>query len=567
MASLLDTLKMMKAGSAKRMLADDDDYDSYTPVGLDGVIAASEKLLAVNKGLEEADEKDALHNDRIYSTDALLAERIRMDKDQMRKKVMWHAARHRSLKGMSPFVFDGYGIGMIVGNQLSQPLEEINPLHIAEQARRVTKMGPGGIGDIQAITESAQSVHPSQFGFISPTEGPECFDDLSEVYTLRGWAMWPEVLDTDIFACRVNGVLAWHAAHRIVRQHYKGELILGEHETIRMAVTPNHRVIHARNISYREDTASDIFGKSIKIPITHKPYMGNPEWLRFTLPGIHKTDSNQKELGSFCIGDWCEFIGWWLSAGSATSMSPGGAPYGQPHILIHQDPVANPENHSRVLALLLRMGLRVKETEPGSDFCISSEQITAYLSQYTKGCHNKWIPEDLFEAPVWARERLLDALLRGDGRYTVKRHCYRTVSPNSAKSVERLAISLGYTAFIRYESGNRSRVKTTDHVVSIHRQKHRSITSNGNYWKKINYDGMVYCATVPGGLLHVRGKKSTSGFWSGNSGLAGIDVRLATGTKVGSDRRIYQRFRNSSTKKIHWMSPEDLLGASVKLPD
>lgn len=173
MASLLETIKFLKQGGAKRMLADDDDFDSYTPVGLDGLLAASEKLLAVNKGVDEPDDRDSITNDRVYSPDVLLAEKIRMDKEQLRKKVMWHASRHGSLKGMHPFVFDRYSIGMLVGNPLSQPLEEINPLHIAEQARRMTKMGPGGIGDPQAITESMQGVKASQFGFVSPTEGPE----------------------------------------------------------------------------------------------------------------------------------------------------------------------------------------------------------------------------------------------------------------------------------------------------------------------------------------------------------------------------------------------------------
>lgn len=174
MASLLETLQLLKQGSAaKPIIADDDEFDSYTPVGLDGVLAATEKLLAVNRGLEEPDERDSLVNDRTYTPDMLLAERIRMDRDQVRRKLMWHAARHRSLKGLNPFAFDDYAIGLLTKHQLSQPLEEINPLHIAEQARRMTKMGPGGIGDPQAVTDGMQAVNTSQFGFIDPVAGPE----------------------------------------------------------------------------------------------------------------------------------------------------------------------------------------------------------------------------------------------------------------------------------------------------------------------------------------------------------------------------------------------------------
>lgn len=44
---------------------------------------------------------------------------------------------------------------------------------LATQARRVTMMGPGGVGSSDAITEGMQAIHGSQFGFICPLSGPE----------------------------------------------------------------------------------------------------------------------------------------------------------------------------------------------------------------------------------------------------------------------------------------------------------------------------------------------------------------------------------------------------------
>jgi len=173
MATILDALRQVKAAAARRVIADDDEFDTYTPVGLDGILASTEKLLAVNRGLDDPDERDAMPNDRVYTTDMLLGERIRMDRDGKRRQLMWHAGKHRSLKGLHPFVFDDYAKGLLVGNPLSQPLEEINPLQIEEQGHRMTKMGPGGIGDSNAVTPDMQAVHASQFGFVSPIEGPE----------------------------------------------------------------------------------------------------------------------------------------------------------------------------------------------------------------------------------------------------------------------------------------------------------------------------------------------------------------------------------------------------------
>ncbi len=149
--------------------ADDDDI----PVGINGLMAATEKLLAVNRGQVPTDERDSLVFKRIHPTSKLMAERVLLDADKPRLGALRVAARLRSLKGVSPFHFDTYTEGHLLGNPLSLPLEEINPLSLLEQARRVTHMGPGGLGSEDAITDEARALHPSQFGFISSIEGPE----------------------------------------------------------------------------------------------------------------------------------------------------------------------------------------------------------------------------------------------------------------------------------------------------------------------------------------------------------------------------------------------------------
>jgi len=147
--------------------------EEYAPVGLDGLLAATEKLLAVNRGLEPVDERDSLVFKRFMTTDKLLAERVKADAERTRQKAMYALAKQRNLKSLYPFAFDAYSEGMILGNPLTAPLEEINPLHLMEQSRRATQMGPGGIGSDNAITEDMQALHGSQFGFLSTLEGPE----------------------------------------------------------------------------------------------------------------------------------------------------------------------------------------------------------------------------------------------------------------------------------------------------------------------------------------------------------------------------------------------------------
>jgi DNA-directed RNA polymerase beta subunit len=74
---------------------------------------------------------------------------------------MYQASKRRNLNGLSPNAFTPYIDRVLKGNPLTSPLEEINPMQLVENARRITKMGPGGIPSDESITEEAQSVHPS----------------------------------------------------------------------------------------------------------------------------------------------------------------------------------------------------------------------------------------------------------------------------------------------------------------------------------------------------------------------------------------------------------------------
>lgn len=150
-----------------------DDGEPYVPVGLHGVLASTEKLLAVNRGLIPTDERDSLQYKKTFRTADLMRERIRLDADKMKRQLVRKVARTRNLNPLHPFYFDPYTEKHLIGNPLSSPLEEINPMQLVEQARRVTLMGPGGIGTSQAITEDMQSLLPSTFGFLSALEGPE----------------------------------------------------------------------------------------------------------------------------------------------------------------------------------------------------------------------------------------------------------------------------------------------------------------------------------------------------------------------------------------------------------
>ncbi len=163
-----------KSSSAHGPVAPEKQTDTgaSVPADLDTIMASTEKLLAVSHGVAEPDERDSLEFRRILTPDKLFAERVNLDDGKVLLRLMRFAARTKTLKPLQVNHFDPYTEGMVAGHSLSAPLEEINPLHLLEQARRVTQLGPGGLPE-DSITEEAQNIHPSIFGFLAAIEGPE----------------------------------------------------------------------------------------------------------------------------------------------------------------------------------------------------------------------------------------------------------------------------------------------------------------------------------------------------------------------------------------------------------
>ena len=139
----------------------------------DALVHITEKLLAVNRGHAEPDERDSLEHRRVFSPDKLFAERVAMDANRLRRVTMRRVSKARNLHSIGVGHFDPYVEGLMIGSPLSSPSEEINPISLIEQNRRITQMGPGGIPSDDSITEESNAVHPSIFGFLSAVEGPE----------------------------------------------------------------------------------------------------------------------------------------------------------------------------------------------------------------------------------------------------------------------------------------------------------------------------------------------------------------------------------------------------------
>lgn len=570
---------MKFAAEVDTMFELDQDGEEYAPIGVNGILASTQKLLAVNKGEIPPDERDSLEFKKIYRTEALIGERIRYDAGNLRRNAMYQAARFKNLSGLNPFAFEEYIDRQIKGNPLTSASEELNPLLTNENSRRITLMGPGGLRSSQSITEEAQTVHPSQYGFISLFESPECHDEETQVFTKEGWVPWKATTEDTLFACQVNGQMEFHKPNKLIKQYYAGPMFGVRHQTLSFLVTPNHDLVytptHKRDAALQKAPAESLYEKRILLPMTCMAYAGDVSMKTFTLPTQPATTNNATIFEPFDIHDWCSLMGWFLSEGFVNTqqrMSRAGIPYSYTIIKITQSATANPENVQEIAKLFQRMGIKATYPKSGDDFLFSAMHISSYFKQFGHGCYHKWIPEELFDAPATARQCLLNSLLKGDGRKNTNDHdwAYSTVSKKLAEDVEKLALGLGYSVRLKIEKDNRPTTKTTNYCVQFYKNKFRTTSHGGRYgpyWYKVSYAGNVYCAQVPGGMLLTR-RDNRLGVWSGNSERAGIDTRVANGVRLGSDGRLYQIVRNKRAGGTHqWMNPENLSKLTVGIPD
>lgn len=131
------------------------------------------KLLRIQRGEDEQDDRDSLANKYFMSTDDFLEDRVKRDHGGVGRNLLYKFTGDRTLDALKPGHFTPQLETLLVGNSLSQPISGINPVEIRDQLFRVVQSGEGGIQDASAVPLSARNVHPSQAFFLDPIRSIE----------------------------------------------------------------------------------------------------------------------------------------------------------------------------------------------------------------------------------------------------------------------------------------------------------------------------------------------------------------------------------------------------------
>ena len=145
----------------------------------DDLVAATKYLLRLKKGEGSVDDIDHLGSRRIRTVGELLANQCRVGLARTERLVkermtLFDQSIEQMMpqklinpKALSAVIRDFFG-----RSQLSQFMDQINPLAELTHKRRLSALGPGGLSRDRAGFE-VRDVHPSHYGRICPIETPE----------------------------------------------------------------------------------------------------------------------------------------------------------------------------------------------------------------------------------------------------------------------------------------------------------------------------------------------------------------------------------------------------------
>ena len=362
----------------------------------------------------------------------------------------------------------------------------------------------------------------------------KCHDDQTEVLTKRGWLLFKDTKISDLFATRSpSGDFMWQEAIDIFSHRYTGKMVHLKQTGLDVCVTPNHRMLLFNNNNYSTyfKLAKDLKPKNHEMIIrTSTSWKGEyPDFLitdgreSFGMKRYIKVQGNKKnsawesfgrnEDRKILLRDFIAFLGLYVAEGSCSGVRNGVREFGR--ISISQE--RKSKHFNGISKLLERTGLNWKYS--GHSFRVGDMGLADILFPLGNK-YSKKLPTWVINLPIKYLEILWEWALKGDGHVTEDGYrVYATVSPVLAGQLQELLQKCGRSASILkmkpskgyFKDGRLVKATTMCYLVS-ERKSSCSVIPTPKY---IDYDGNVYCASVPNGTLYTR--RNGYAIWSGNS--------------------------------------------------
>lgn len=454
------------------------------------------------------------------------------------------------------------------------------PLTMQRQTQEIAAIRAGRIDATPIVDRKSWQwpFLPASMNRLSIPIMKSCYSADTEVLTRRGWVAWPEVEDGEEFLTRVpsSGEIRYEKSERIVRQHYRGDMVNFDSAYVDISVTPEHRMFgwyrgerydklltrrcgHFKFSTSRFVTAVEVeaYGSNERgqyrfcIPTSGAwrgsfpaNYDARTGKLRLALPSdyVRPKGAWGIEGTEVDLHDWVAFLGIFTAEGS-TRGSLSGMDVGPKSKLPHyqQAKIVDSKNadeghnyqirisqqlssdaYDQIGALLRR--LPFSWSEDGKGFSANSRLLHVLLRG--QNTYTKMLPDWLKQLPVEYLEEFFEWACLGDGHhYSCGSRAYWTVSKTLADDMAEVLVKLGkdVQSVCTLQKGSKKwKLKKERQAPLYCVKEHKFFQPHAiDPYKSLcgvtreKYDGMVYCCTVPSGVVMVRRNGKVA--WCGQS--------------------------------------------------
>lgn len=348
--------------------------------------------------------------------------------------------------------------------------------------------------DTILLHRSVESELPHNLGYLGSiyANAPawKCYDGQTEVLTPSGWVFFAELERGVPVAQWSDSTVSFVRPAAYVDQPYAGKMWRLEDQATDLLVTPDHKMVYRprRSTECREVAVQDL-------PVTGLlPHVGT------------RTDGEAEERAFVQLIAAFQADGSWAWK-SDKDFTPSYLDFG----------FTKPRKIERLKAVLTSLGMPYSERQTGAvnprtRIWVDPHPNVARLWDLL-GREKRFGPWTL-GWDLAARHVLLDELPLWDGTLGVEHRNYNTTDRANADWVQACAVISGRAAR-RYEYANKNG------ILPAYRVSLPGGESRSREWSKIDgleretvdYDGRIYCVSVPSGFLLVRrnGKVTVSG--------------------------------------------------------
>lgn len=338
-----------------------------------------------------------------------------------------------------------------------------------------------------------------------------CYSNDTEVLTRRGWKRFDQIdLGIDEFATRnqESKSFEWQKGTYFHKEEWRGNLIHFTSRTVDLLVTPNHRMLCARQ------DGTEFIDLAEKVADRGR-YLCLPSLSVWDASDIKEMSFGPTAKGSKLTmsGDeFAAFMGMYLAEGCVSSTDGG-----RDNIYITQSPLS--KGYESFRQLLIRILGKEPCRTSGGSWTFRKKALSDYLRIFGKS-YEKYVPDNILGASrrqlgiFWAYYSL------GDGHIDSGRIGISTASNEMADDLQEMAQKLGYSASV-VKKPIKEAVFSDGRVIREENQHQgytirlRSTIQQHYRSEEVDYEGEVYCVSVPNEVLYVR--RNGQPAWCGNT--------------------------------------------------